>query len=176
MLTGLPRYSLTMQPPEIITEQARAAIPNVPDLKKVILPENPGKNYVELLTLTTLFGLFGVDRFYLGKIGTGLLKLFTFGGFGLWYCFDAIVALTGGGRQKGSELPLEDTAKYKPFFVRMTTYSAVVIAVITIIQFIALALAIPNLIDQYRGVSGQVQHGTSSTQSQGIQNIMDGLQ
>ena len=165
-----------MQPKETPAGPIIPEIPEVPDVKTISIPENSHKNYVELLVLTTLFGLFGVDRFYLGKIGTGILKLITFGGLGLWYCFDAIVALGGGGRQKGSELPLEDTAKYKPFFMRMATWSTVVILVIVGVQIVLLAIAIPKIIDQAKGLTGQMQQGNQSSQAPNIQDLMNELQ
>ena len=40
-----------------------------------------------------VLGIYGVDRFARGQIGLGLLKLMTFGGFGMWYMADLIVAL-----------------------------------------------------------------------------------
>lgn len=41
-----------------------------------------------------------VHRFYVGKIGTGLLFLFTFGGIGLWWIYDVIVSITGNFTDK----------------------------------------------------------------------------
>lgn len=37
-------------------------------------------------------GSLGVDRFYLGDIKKGILKYFTFGGFGIWWIKDIISA------------------------------------------------------------------------------------
>lgn len=36
-----------------------------------------------VLILSVLFGVWGVDRFMLGDMGMGLVKLFTFGGCGI---------------------------------------------------------------------------------------------
>lgn len=45
--------------------------------------------------LCFFFGVFGVHRFYVRKIGSGLLWLLTFGLFGLGWLVDIIMLLTG---------------------------------------------------------------------------------
>ena len=40
-----------------------------------------------------LIGGLGVDRFVRGQIGFGILKLITFGGFGVWSLVDWIISL-----------------------------------------------------------------------------------
>jgi TM2 domain-containing membrane protein YozV len=45
-----------------------------------------------ILIISFLAGYFGLDRFYRGQIGWGVLKLITMGGFGIWYLVDAAIA------------------------------------------------------------------------------------
>lgn len=56
------------------------------------------RNYFIALVLSVVVGMLGVDRFYLGKIGTGILKLITGGGFGIWYIVDIVLIATGNIR------------------------------------------------------------------------------
>jgi len=51
--------------------------------------------WLTVLLLSFFFGVFGVDRFYVGKIGTGVLKLVTGGGCGIWCIIDIILIVTG---------------------------------------------------------------------------------
>ena len=51
------------------------------------------KNRLLALILGLSLGLFGADRFYLGKWKTALLKAITFGGLGLWWFFDNVALI-----------------------------------------------------------------------------------
>lgn len=66
----------------------------------------PGKSFMTTWILSLLLGNLGVDRFYLGKIGTGVAKLLTAGGLGIWSIVDLIITLTGNTRDKDGR-PLE---------------------------------------------------------------------
>lgn len=65
---------------------------------------NGMKSKVVALILSIFLGEVGIDRFYLGYIGTGILKLITCGGFGIWWLIDLIMIATGKLKPKdGSE-------------------------------------------------------------------------
>ena len=51
------------------------------------------KSKTTTLILAIFLGGLGVDRFYVGKIGTGILKLLTAAGFGIWWLIDIILIL-----------------------------------------------------------------------------------
>jgi len=40
--------------------------------------------------LSMFLGMFGVDQFYLGMVEIGIYKLFTLGGFGVWWMYDVV--------------------------------------------------------------------------------------
>lgn len=58
------------------------------------------KSRLAVTLLAWFLGQLGIHRFYLGKIGTGLLMLFTLGGFCIWALIDFIIAVTGNMKDK----------------------------------------------------------------------------
>ncbi len=63
------------------------------------------KDWTVLLILSILLGGLGVDRFYAGSIGLGILKLLTAGGCGIWWLVDIIMIVTGGFKD-GNGVPI----------------------------------------------------------------------
>ena len=57
--------------------------------------EKSEKGFVPTLLLCFFLGVFGVHRFYVGKIGTGILSLLTLGGLGIWATIDLVMIAVG---------------------------------------------------------------------------------
>jgi TM2 domain-containing membrane protein YozV len=53
------------------------------------------KSWIAGLLLCLFVGGLGVHRFYVGKIGTGILMLITLGGLGVWTLIDFIMIAVG---------------------------------------------------------------------------------
>ena len=64
------------------------------------------KGFVPAILLCFFLGAFGIHRFYVGKIGTGILQILTLGGLGIWVLIDFIVIVTGSFKDK-EELPIK---------------------------------------------------------------------
>ena len=77
-------------------------VPRYPDGKPMVdtagRPASP-KSRLAALLLMLIIGL-GLQRFYVGKWGTGILYLVTLGGLGIWFVVDLILILTGSFTDK----------------------------------------------------------------------------
>jgi TM2 domain-containing membrane protein YozV len=62
-----------------------------------------GKNKTVAIILSLFLGPLGIDRFYLGYIGLGILKLVTLGGLGVWALIDLILIIVGQVKPKNGE-------------------------------------------------------------------------
>ena len=68
------------------------------------MPPPSDKSRAIALILGLVLGVFGGHRFYVGKIGTGILMLLTGGGLGIWYLVDVIMIASGGFRDAEGRL------------------------------------------------------------------------
>lgn len=59
------------------------------------VPVQSSKNKTTALILCILLGYFGIHQFYAGKVGMGILYLFTMGLFGIGWIIDIIMIATG---------------------------------------------------------------------------------
>jgi len=63
-------------------------------------PHYSNKARIVALLLCWFLGWLGAHRFYVGKVGTAILMILTFGGLGLWILIDLIVILVGSFRDR----------------------------------------------------------------------------
>jgi hypothetical protein len=109
------------------------------------------KSFLVTWLLALLLGVLGVDRFYLGKIGTGILKLVTLGGLGIWALVDIILLLVNKTRDKQG-LPLEGYDRHKK------------VALIVTIAFFILGM----IVNPARGLTGTTSASSVSTEKESL--------
>ena len=74
-------------------------MPPKPTVDEFGNPISP-KSRLAAALLAWFLGVLGIHRFYVGKVGTGLLMLVTLGGLGIWALIDFIVILVGSFKDK----------------------------------------------------------------------------
>ncbi len=63
-------------------------------------PAQTTKRILPAFLLCFFLGSLGVHRFYVGKVGTGILQLVTLGGLGIWVLIDLIMLALGSFTDK----------------------------------------------------------------------------
>ena len=119
------------------------------------------RHFLAVFFLSFMWGIFGVDRFYLGKFWTGILKLLTFGGFGIWALIDLTMIMSGSMRDKQGREMLE-AAKYKKFAALTVLIFAIVLGAFILFTGLSTLYMVNQFmqnggLDQLlQGVNGQV--------------------
>lgn len=68
------------------------------------------RRQLTVLIMSFLGGYLGVDRFYKGQVGWGIVKLITAGGVGIWYLVDLAIAAYDFGK---TDLQMRESAASK---------------------------------------------------------------
>ncbi len=68
------------------------------------MTDKSSKSRIIAFILCFFFGLLGLHRFYVGKIGTGILWLLTGGLFGIGALIDLILIIFGGFRDEDGRI------------------------------------------------------------------------
>ena len=75
------------------------------DTTALAYPDEPSeKSRGVALALASIVGPFGGHRFYVGKVGTGVLMAVTLGGLGIWWLYDLILVASGSFRDVNDRL------------------------------------------------------------------------
>jgi hypothetical protein len=108
------------------------------------------RHFLAVFFMSFMWGVFGVDRMYLGKWGSGIAKLLTIGGLGIWVCVDLIRIMNGTMRDAQGRPMLEFEA-YRRFASRTVLIFAVVLGVVVLINGILVILSINQLFTMMQG-------------------------
>lgn len=108
------------------------------------------RHFLAAFFISFLWGVFGVDRMYLGKWGTGILKLVTLGGFGIWVVIDLFLIMGGQMRDK-QDRELLQVKEYKRFAYSTVLIFAVVLGVIVLVNGVILIVSIEQIFTLLQG-------------------------
>lgn len=84
-----PPTPINQQVPGTVTPNDFAGLPASPEDANVST-----RSFLTAYLLSQFLGVVGADRFYLGYKNKGFLKLFTLGGFGVWWVLDQILLIS----------------------------------------------------------------------------------
>ena len=119
------------------------------------------KSFVTTWLLSLFLGGWGIDRFYLGQPGLGVVKLLTGGGFGIWALIDLIMILAGAMRDSLGR-PLAGYEQNRTMAIWVTVCIIIAQIVLVIVVYIVLFAAIAAVFAALLAMLGAVESATVS--------------
>jgi len=162
-----------MQPQEVTVPGVLPPVnQEAPEIHTKKIPRQ--RHFLILFFFSFMWGTFGVDRMYMGYYATGILKLLTFGGLGLWTLTDMIVIMTGTFKDKEGRVALQ-FEEYKKFASRTILWFTIILAAVILFSGISLIFSVVQLSSSFQNGSIPGLDGLTSggDQSQ-INSILNG--
>ena len=107
-------------------------------------PNPSDKDFLTTLIFCFFLGGWGVHRFYTGKIGTGILMIFTFAGLGIWFLIDLIMICTNSFKDVNGRKVVYQAAASNPKTINASRETAT---------------SVNNLVDDLRKLSTLKEEG-----------------
>jgi len=135
---------MLMQPAEQtqIEPQAPVAQAEAPKTNKK-LPRQ--RHYLAAFFLSFMWGSFGIDRMYMGYWVSGILKLLTLGGLGLWTIVDFALIYMGALKDKQGREMLQ-VAEYKKFAGKTVLFFALGLGLVVLVNGLLIIYGVTQLI------------------------------
>jgi len=128
-----------------------------PQLSSQVAPTDTQRHFLAVFFLSFMVGTFGIDRFYLGKIGTGIVKLLTLGGLGLWTLIDLVLIMSGSMRDAKGQ-PMREFERYKKFAAKTVLLFAVGTGVVVLLTGATLIGAAYFVVTQFQDGGGLLEN------------------
>ncbi|MBV8802504.1 MAG: DUF4864 domain-containing protein, partial [Gammaproteobacteria bacterium] len=96
------------------------------------------KSGITTLLLCIFLGTLGIHRFYVGKIGTGILMLLTCGGLGIWTLVDLVLIASCNFKDKNGNVLIFKKSQKSPVKLILTVIGGVIAIIIVYVMLLVM--------------------------------------